>query len=38
MDIQELAYELLGDNKGAAVVMDPTTGSIIAMALSLIHI
>ena len=32
MDIQELAYELLGDNKGAAVVMDPTTGSIIAMA------
>lgn len=32
MDIQELAYELLGDNKGAAVVMNPTTGSIIAMA------
>lgn len=32
MDIQKLAYDLLGDNKGAAVVMDPTTGSIIAMA------
>ena len=32
MDIQELAYELLGNNKGAAVVMDPTTGGIIAMA------
>ncbi len=32
MDIQKLAYELLGNNKGAAVVMDPTTGKIIAMA------
>ncbi|MDD5944623.1 MAG: penicillin-binding transpeptidase domain-containing protein [Clostridia bacterium] len=32
MDIQELAYSLLGKNKGAAVVMDPTTGSVIAMA------
>lgn len=32
MDIQKLAYELLGKNKGAAVVMDPTTGGIIAMA------
>lgn len=32
MDIQELAYELLGSNKGAAVVMDPSTGRIIAMA------
>jgi len=32
MDIQKLAYELLGDNKGAAVVMNPTTGEIIAMA------
>lgn len=32
MDIQKLAYDLLGNNKGAAVVMNPTTGSIIAMA------
>ena len=32
MDIQQLAYELLGNNKGAAVVMNPTTGAIIAMA------
>jgi len=32
MDIQKLAYELLGDNKGAAVVINPTTGAIIAMA------
>ncbi len=32
MEIQELAYELLGNEKGAAVVMDPTTGRIIAMA------
>lgn len=32
MDIQKLAYDLLGNNKGAAVVMDPTTGRVIAMA------
>lgn len=32
MDIQKLAYELLDDNKGAAVVINPTTGAIIAMA------
>lgn len=32
MDIQKLAFDLLGKNKGAAVVMDPTTGGIIAMA------
>lgn len=32
MDIQQLAYDLLGNNKGAAVVMNPTTGAIIAMA------
>ncbi|GFI61629.1 penicillin-binding protein A [Clostridiales bacterium] len=34
MDIQKLAFNLLGDNIGAAVVIDPTTGSIIAMASS----
>ena len=33
MDIQKLlAYDLLGNNKGAAVVMDPQPGRVIAMA------
>ena len=32
MDIQQLAYDLLGKSRGAAVVMDPVTGSVIAMA------
>ncbi|MCD8037132.1 MAG: penicillin-binding protein 2 [Clostridiales bacterium] len=32
MEIQELAYDLLGNSTGAVVVMDPTTGGIIAMA------
>ena len=30
-DIQELAYEALGSNKGAVVVLDADTGAIIAM-------
>lgn len=32
MDIQELADKLLGDQNGAAVVIEPSTGRIIAMA------
>ncbi len=30
-DIQELAYDALGNNKGAVVVLDANTGAIIAM-------
>lgn len=29
--IQQLAYDLIGDHKGSIVVMDPQTGAIIAM-------
>ena len=30
-DLQEAAYDALGANKGAVVVMDPSTGKILAM-------
>ncbi|AYD39389.1 penicillin-binding protein 2 [Clostridium fermenticellae] len=30
-DVQSKAYELLGDNKGAVVVLNPKTGAVIAM-------
>ncbi|MFG2549063.1 peptidoglycan D,D-transpeptidase FtsI family protein [Streptomyces sp. NPDC048581] len=31
-DVQKAAYDALGDNKGAAVAIDPTTGKILAVA------
>ncbi|MET9382351.1 penicillin-binding transpeptidase domain-containing protein [Streptomyces sp. NPDC002928] len=30
-DVQKAAYKALGDNKGAAVAIDPTTGKILAV-------
>ena len=30
-NLQEAAYDALGSNKGAVVVMDPSTGKILAM-------
>ena len=30
-DLQQLAYDLLGDNRGAVVAMDPRNGEILAM-------
>lgn len=31
VELQSLAYELLGDNKGAIVAIDPLTGDVLAM-------
>ncbi|MFE7272740.1 peptidoglycan D,D-transpeptidase FtsI family protein [Streptomyces sp. NPDC057623] len=31
-DVQKAAYDALGDNKGAGVAIDPTTGKILAVA------
>lgn len=31
MDLQETAYNVLGNNKGAVIVMEPKTGKILAM-------
>ncbi len=37
-DLQEAAYQALGDKKGAVVAMEPKTGKILAMVSSRISI
>jgi penicillin-binding protein 2 len=32
IDLQQIAYEILGDNRGAIVALDPKTGGILALA------
>ena len=31
VDLQSAAYNALGDNKGAVVIMEPSTGKVLAM-------
>lgn len=31
VDLQEAAYKAIGSNKGAVIVMEPSTGKILAM-------
>ena len=38
LELQQVASDALGDRRGAVIVMEPDTGKVLAMVLSLIHI